>query len=297
MKAMEKCSEEKQVSITDKPEIIPRKSRKRTTLNSKKLKSEYVESSIEVHNQEENEVNRISDMSCDNVSLIPFHSKRENKGIHLGLSMTVHEALVNMKLLDDFVNEILIADVDYGFISGYGKPTLLKSGAEKICNFYRLTPKVEVMNRVDDYHLPFFSREVKITLLDSSNTTVRAEGVGSCNSMESKYRREDVYSLQNTILKIAKKRALIDAVLNVSAMSSRFTQDIEDIEVLEGTTCKKPITMKQYKYLCDLIKNNNISREIYFETLLNEFQAESLKQLDSFQVSRLISLFKDSKTQ
>jgi hypothetical protein len=297
MKAMEKCSESKQVSITDKPEIIPRQSRKRTALNSKKSNSENVESSIELYKQEKNEVNRILDTSCNNVSLIPFHSVTENKGIHLGLSMTVHEALENMKLLDDFVNEVLIADVDYGFISGYGKPTLLKSGAEKICNFYRLIPKVEVMNRVDDYHLPFFCREVKITLLDSSNTTVRAEGVGSCNSMESKYRSKDVYSLQNTILKIAKKRALIDAVLNVSAMSSRFTQDIEDIEALEGITCKKPITMKQYKYLCDLIKNNNISREVYFETLLNEFHAESLKQLDSFQVSRLISLFKDSKTQ
>lgn len=227
---------------------------------------------------------------------IPFGRRISKINMPTDSFIRIDSAIESQKLLEQFVNEILIADVDYGFIQGYGKPTLLKGGAEKICNFYHLIPKVEVMSRVDDYNLPFFSREVKITLYESANNTVRAEGLGACNSMEAKYRREDAYSLQNTILKVAKKRSLIDAVLNVSTLSSRFTQDIEDIEALEGAiTVKKPITMKQYKYISDLIKNNGISREEYYELLSKEFQVESLKQMDSAQVSQLIKLLKNRK--
>jgi hypothetical protein len=159
-----------------------------------------------------------------------------------------------------------------------------------------LIPRVEVTSRVDEFHLPFFSREVKVVLLDSVNETIRGEGVGCCNSKEAKYQREDPYTLQNTILKMAKKRALIDAVLNVSGLSSRFTQDIEDIAVMEGGIAEPmPITMKQYKYLTDLIRNNGLSREEYFAILADKFQVESLKQLNSAQMSQLITLIKDRK--
>ncbi|NMC58366.1 MAG: hypothetical protein GYA51_03120, partial [Candidatus Methanofastidiosa archaeon] len=41
--------------------------------------------------------------------------------------------------------------------------------------------------------------------------------------------RTNPYDLANTILKIAKKRALIDAVLTVTAASDIFTQDIEEM--------------------------------------------------------------------
>lgn len=40
---------------------------------------------------------------------------------------------------------------------------------------------------------------------------------------------DDIFSLVNTILKMAKKRALIDAALSVGRLSDLFTQDIEDI--------------------------------------------------------------------
>lgn len=228
--------------------------------------------------------------------LIPFGRRMSKNSIPFDTYISIESALESQKLLERFVNEILVADVDYGFIQGYGKPSLLKSGAEKICNFYRLIPRVKVTSRLDEFHIPFFSREVKVILLDSVNDTIRGEGLGSCNSKEAKYRKEDPYTLQNTILKIAKKRALIDAVLNVSGLSSRFTQDIEDIAVMEGGIAEpKPITMKQYKYLTDLIKSNGISREEYFAILADKFQVESLKQLDSALMSQLITIIKKHK--
>ena len=58
-----------------------------------------------------------------------------------------------------------------------------------------------------------------------------AEGVGISNSRESKYSRNTGFQVQNTILKMAKKRALVDAALNVGNLSARFTQDLEDMNV------------------------------------------------------------------
>jgi hypothetical protein len=228
--------------------------------------------------------------------LIPFGRRMSNNSVPIDSYISIESAIESQKLLERFVNEVLIADVDYGFIQGYGKPSLLKSGAEKICNFYRLVPKVEILNRIDDYTIPFFSRETKVILVDYVTGTIRAEGVGTCNSREAKFRGDDVYSLQNTIQKLSKKRSYIDAVLNVSGISSRFTQDIEDITMFEGGFVEpKPITMKQYKYLTDLIRINGISRDEYFQVLADNFNVESLKQLDSAQMSQLIAFIKARK--
>jgi len=55
------------------------------------------------------------------------------------------------------------------------------------------------------------------------------EGVGSCSSLESKYIRNP-RDFENTVLKIAKKRSFVDAILTTLGLSDRFTQDAEDIQ-------------------------------------------------------------------
>src|SRR5690606_23849470 len=64
---------------------------------------------------------------------------------------------------------------------------------------------------------------------------VIGSGMGSCSSLESKYisRPRD---LENTILKMAKKRAYVDATLSTFGLSDQFTQDVEDMA--EGTPGK-----------------------------------------------------------
>ena len=56
----------------------------------------------------------------------------------------------------------------------------------------------------------------------------------------------------NTVLKMAKKRALVDAALAVSGLSSMFSQDIENEDFMNGakdiyesTDGSRPITSKQ----------------------------------------------------
>ncbi len=116
---------------------------------------------------------------------------------------------------------------DIGIIPGTKKPTLLKPGAEKIVMMMGLSSRYEIMDKVEDYDKGFFSYNIRCTL--SRQGFDICEGVGNCNSRESKYVQADPYSIANTILKMGKKRAYVDAALSVASLSDIFTQDIEDM--------------------------------------------------------------------
>ncbi len=141
--------------------------------------------------------------------------------------VSVEETKAFENEMDRFIKTALISGRDYGKVPYGDKPTLFKSGAEKIQIFLGLIARAETVNRIEDYNAGFFSYEAKVYLIDY-NGVVRAEGVGICNTREWKYIKSSGYAVMNTVLKMAKKRALVDAVLNVAALSARFTQDMED---------------------------------------------------------------------
>jgi len=130
------------------------------------------------------------------------------------------------------VQKTLKKDHDYGVIPGTGsKPTLLKPGAEKILMLMGLTSEYKVIERVQDYDRGFFAFTVKCTL--SKGDVKVTEGVGHANTRERRYtsgKQQDAYTLANTVLKMAKKRAQVDAVLTVASLSDIFTQDMEDLK-------------------------------------------------------------------
>jgi len=165
------------------------------------------------------------------------------------------------------VHQNLVKDQDYGVIPGTGnKPTLLKPGAEKIAKLLGLCDHYEIVDRQEDWGKPFFRYLVKCQLRTATDGLVVSEGFGECNSMESKYRfrwvwpkdlpadmdkanavtkkvktrngyvtqyrvdNDDIFTQVNTLIKMAKKRSLVDAALSAGRLSNIFTQDIEDIE-------------------------------------------------------------------
>ncbi|WFD11984.1 hypothetical protein [Tepidibacter hydrothermalis] len=159
------------------------------------------------------------------------------------------------------VQQTLKSNHDYGTIPGTNKPTLLKPGAEKILMLMGLTSVYNLTEKVQDYEKGFFAYTVKCELYKDNQKIT--EGLGHCNTKEDKYRwkwvkeadvpkeadkdylksktdrygnlkyrveNEDPYTLANTCLKMAKKRAQIDATLTVASLSEIFTQDIEDMK-------------------------------------------------------------------
>jgi hypothetical protein len=179
----------------------------------------------------------------------------------------MQDGLKKIKQFQSLVQTLTTKDVDYGVIPGTKKPTLLKPGAEKIAKLMGLCDQYEILKEEENYKEKFFAYTFKCKLVSISSGALISEGVGSCNSWESKYKyrwvyssqlppeykdietrkdlvtrwrgkipqyrleNEDIYSQVNTILKMAKKRSLIDAVLSAGRLSEVFTQDLEDVPV------------------------------------------------------------------
>lgn len=125
------------------------------------------------------------------------------------------------------IQQALTAGHDYGVIPGCKKPSLLKPGAEKINMLMGVSSEYQIMDKAEDYEKGFFAYNIKCIL--RKNGLSICEGVGNCNSKEKKYVTQDPFTIANTILKMAKKRAYVDATLSLASLSDIFTQDIEDM--------------------------------------------------------------------
>lgn len=130
--------------------------------------------------------------------------------------------------IEVIVAKHLKAGRDYDRLPNTAKPTLFKSGAEILCGVYGYRTTTSVINRVIDFEKSLVMYEVQVTVYGKDDKIV-AEGIGSCNSKERKYLRGDFCTQLNTILKMAKKRAYVDAILSACHASKVFTQDVEDI--------------------------------------------------------------------
>ncbi len=174
------------------------------------------------------------------------------------LALTVVQIRAHINLIQQVLKSVMKKDVHYGIIPGTKKPTLYKPGAEYIMVLFRLNgkPLIEDLsaNGVIRYR-------VSIMVTHQITKNEIGWGVGECSSDEEKYRWEKAVSpeqynntpedqrrlkyykegkpamqvlspsadIANTILKMAKKRALVDATLTCTAASDVFDQDIEDL--------------------------------------------------------------------
>ena len=91
-----------------------------------------------------------------------------------------------------YIRDIMTKDVDYGVIPGTNKPSLYKAGAEKLSAYFGLAPRFSIVEKVEDWTGKehggemLFYYQYKCTLYRGD--MLIAEGEGSCNSWESKYR-------------------------------------------------------------------------------------------------------------
>jgi len=148
-------------------------------------------------------------------------------------TVEVAQVEATMKKISQFqqvIQNTLHQNHDYGIIPGTDKPTLLKPGAEKILMMMGLRSEFEIVDSTRDFEKGFFQYQVRCKLFKGD--MLITEGLGSCNTRERKYLKMDPYTMDNTVLKMAKKRALIDATLLVASLSDIFTQDFEDMDLV-----------------------------------------------------------------
>ena len=173
----------------------------------------------------------------------------------------------SLSLVQTFFKEVMVEKQDYGVIPGTDKPTLLKPGAEKLCELYGYAITIKHLDEMVDRQTGFYRAKVTVALVHRQSGVIIAEGVGEANTMEGRYRyrwvpqwklpkgfdvkslhceerknrngetyrtyrmeNDDPYTLWNTVLKMAKKRGLVDAALSATRSSGIFTQDLEDLQ-------------------------------------------------------------------
>ena len=126
-------------------------------------------------------------------------------------------------------------DVDFGVVPRTKKPSLYKSGAEKICMGYGLLQQYEIESKIEQPGKdPFFFYNVKCNLVKVVNGTqyVLTSAYGSANTAEKRNGLNQPYDSANNALKMAQKRALVAAALSISGLSDAFTQDMENEEFM-----------------------------------------------------------------
>ena len=173
------------------------------------------------------------------------------------------EVVAHAKTVQQVMQAVMKPNVHYGAIPGAGdKPTLLKSGAEVLCMTFRIADRYEVTDLSSNGVIRY-----RVNCIGEHQTsgTPLGSGLGECSTDEEKYRwrksvckeefdatpethrrvkfgrkagghytvqqiRTEPADLANTVLKMACKRAKIAMVLNVTAASDMFSQDLEDLD-------------------------------------------------------------------
>ena len=115
--------------------------------------------------------------------------------------------------LKAFIKANLREGIDYGQIPGVKNNVLFKPGANKIINFLRLRPEVQLLHTVFDPETKAISYTVKVTLVNEDGIAV-TEALGAANTLEPKFAKAGMGS-QNLVVSQSVKRAAISAVKNL----------------------------------------------------------------------------------
>lgn len=178
-------------------------------------------------------------------------------------AMTAPELKAQVQRIQQVMKAVMKDKVHYGVVPGTPKPSLWKPGAEVLCVTFRIADSYVVEDLSDDRRMRY-----RVTCIGTHQTTgiMLGSGLGAASSNEEKYQwrdaicedeydealddqrrakwqkgynnappfkrlqiRTDPANSENTVLKMACKRAKIAMTLNCTAASDIFTQDLEDL--------------------------------------------------------------------
>lgn len=215
--------------------------------------------------------------------------------------LSIQEAKEFDARINECVEELFVEGIDYGTIPGCKSKFLFKAGSEKILNMLGLVARTEIVDKIEDFEVGYFSYTVKSWLVGASGE-IRAESYAVCNSREAKYKNASPFNVQNIIIQMARKRSIISCTLSVGTLSNRFSMDMDLVETSQGegkspdelktTSKQRPATKKQLDFLRQLMEQHNNSVEAVNKYCQQNFNVDDFNKLTSAQVSQLIEKYK-----
>ena len=188
------------------------------------------------------------------------------------------------KIMRKYVRDNLKEDVDFGTIKGQSrsgaqfesKKVLFKPGAEKICSLFNLKP---VFEKDNDTWTMFGNKVGTLCLIcklfnQSGEIVGEGRGVATIN---------ETGMNENKLVKIAEKRAQLDAVIRFAALSDVFTQDADQIKDAQegggtGTNRKMKVHMVtegQLTKIAILLSKKGKDKHVLYK----HYKVESMKEL------------------
>ena len=201
------------------------------------------------------------------------------------MAARLNEMKLKLSMVQNFMKEVMDEGFDYGIIPGTDKPCLFKPGAEKMLAVYGFSSIVKEKKETRDLKTGYYLAEITMQIIHRGTGAIIAEGVGECSSFESKYRyrwmfenelpkgtdktglvikeweskdktktyakyrmeNSDLIDQWNTVLKMAKKRALVDATLTATGTSGIFNQTVDEMDDWMGKEDDGRLTKLQKK--------------------------------------------------
>ena len=104
-------------------------------------------------------------------------------------ALSVSDVMGQVSLIQDLMKKTMHDGEHYGKIPGCGdKPALLKPGAEKLIFTFRMAPEIEGEDKPIDLGKSHREYTLKVSLFSINEHRLLGQGVGSCSTMEAKYR-------------------------------------------------------------------------------------------------------------
>jgi len=173
------------------------------------------------------------------------------------LPMSPEQVRTQVNHIQKIMEAVMQKGHHYGIIPGTKKPSLWKPGAEKLLSTFHLSVDYDAEDRSDHYDRDYLVKAVVTT----ADGIFVCSAPGTCSTREEKYawraavckeeweetdetkRRTKYYKdgrkvqqvrsnpadMDNTVIKMAHKRAYVAVALLATAASDIFTQDVEDL--------------------------------------------------------------------
>jgi len=133
---------------------------------------------------------------------------------------SVDTTIANREYLRSQIESILVEGTDFYIIKD--RKSLGKSGAEKLATIYKLTAKFEIDKEIGQIFAEMKGLIAFKCFLYDDKEVFRGQGGGSDTLARNQ-------GDPNRAIKMAQKRAYIDAVIRTVGLSDVFTQDLEDM--------------------------------------------------------------------
>jgi hypothetical protein len=190
------------------------------------------------------------------------------------LQIMVDQATEERKILSTYIATHMVKGVDYAPIHinktcpnkynctvkyHFSKDNLTKAGAEKIKDLLKLYP--DFKKDSDTWEMAgskpgLFCYRCILLTQDGKPAGV---GLGACDASEK-------MGNMNNAIKIAKKRAFVDAILTTGSLSDFFTQDLEDMHLTDD---KEPVRVGSNVSTVPVAVSDEITK-VYNETTEKE---------------------------